>query len=331
MFENIDKVGVSVVIVTYNGKDRLKPTLRHLAYQIAIDFDCELLLINNNSTDGTKEFVIKEWELLGSPYKLRVVEEPKPGTMYARHRGIVNASYRYLLYCDDDNWLPNHYVKFAFDKINKNNQIAAIGGCGILEFETNFSKPNWISFYSGFFGSGSQGSQDGDTTNEKGCLYTAGAIIDRVWLNKLYVLGFTSVLNGRDGKSLVAGEDTELTIALTLIGGRLYYYSDMYFKHFMPAKRITWDYLKKLSKGIGESNYILAPYSIRKERQLVLEYIITIGLIIKYFIKSLFSGFKEGNDSVIVFNRFIGQFKALGRLKDTTYLICNNLNRFGKV
>jgi hypothetical protein len=59
----------------------------------------------------------------------------------------------------------------------------------------------------------------------------------------------------------LGGEDTELTYALKLIGGKLHYSSLMTFKHFMPANRINWEYLNKLWLSFGCSGYIISPYT----------------------------------------------------------------------
>ena len=83
---------------------------------------------------------------------------------------------------------------------------------------------------------------------------------NKTFSNKLYNSGFKSALQGRDGKTLVAGEDTELTYALRLIGGKLYYNSEMQFKHYMPKSRINWIYLKQLNQAFGYSGYIVLPY-----------------------------------------------------------------------
>lgn len=311
MFIGLENIGVSVVIVTYNGKDRIKQTLEHLAMQQGVYFNWEVILVDNNSTDNTGVIAEEIWEANGSPCPLRVLIEKQAGTMYARYNGIVNANYRYLLYCDDDNWLKDTYLQIAFEKIIINHQIAAIGGCGVLEFEKDFIKPEWLSRYERNFGAGPQGKIEGDTTNDKCCLYTAGAILDRVWLDRLYTAGFKSVLKGRDGKSLLAGEDTELTYALRIMGGRLYYYSAMQFKHYMPPQRISWQYVVRLSKGFGESNYIVKGYSGVPQKRLWKDYLITLGLIVKYFIRSILKGFKEGTDDVIFYYRFLGQWNAL--------------------
>lgn len=253
--------GVSVVIVTYNGSNRLLPTLSHLAQQKNIDFDIEIILVDNNSNDGTSKKAQQLWDELKSPFTLRIVNEKQSGTMFARKRGVNESKYRYMLYCDDDNWLSEDYVSTAYSTIVKDSQIAAVGGKGFMEYEVGFEVPNWMKEYEHNFGTGAQGEKDGDTTNVKGCLYTAGTIIDLQWLDKLYALGFESTLQGRDGKTLVAGEDTELMYALRLVGGKLYYNSKMTFKHYMPAARINWEYLKKLWFGFGMADFVLYPYA----------------------------------------------------------------------
>lgn len=311
MLSDLDKIGVSVVICVYNGASRIKTTLEHLFIQKEIDFDWEILIIDNNSTDNTIEVATAYWQTTQSGCAVRVIEEKQAGTMHARKSGILNAKYRYLLYCDDDNWLHESYVKSAFAQIISKPTIAAVGGRGILEFEKGFVKPGWIDRYASYFGSGAQGIIDGDTTENKGCLYTAGAILDRVWVDKLFTTGFESMLKGRDGTSLVAGEDTELTYALKTIGGKLFYCSQMHFKHFMPDKRMNWAYLVRLSNAIGFSNYLLRPYTNTLDRIYLRDYIITTLLILKYKTKALFSFFKEGDDNVIIYSTFSGQLKAI--------------------
>jgi glycosyltransferase involved in cell wall biosynthesis len=254
-------LGVSIVIVTYNGRPRLEATLNHLAKQEGLDFNCELLVIDNNSQDKTAEFVQAYWAQLQSPFPLRLIKEPKAGTMYARQASIAAAHFRYILFCDDDNWLHSKYATTAYALIKQNDRIAAVGGLGLMTYEPGFEVPPWMcEQFERSYGTGSQGKQDGDTTNVKGSLYTAGTIFDRVWLDRLYRLGFKTALKGRDGKSLVAGEDTELTMALKLIGGRLQYSSQLHFKHYMPKERINWRYLKQLWRGFGASNYFVSPY-----------------------------------------------------------------------
>ncbi len=255
------KDGLSVVIVTYNGKSRLRETLIHLSKQQNIDFNVELLLIDNNSTDGTVTFCNELWQSLGNPFTLRPVVEEKQGTMNARRRGIEECTYRYMLYCDDDNWLNPNYFNISYHLISKDETISALGGKGIITCDEDVTLPFWMDEFKGSYGAGQQSGTSGDITNKKGCLYTAGTTIDLYWLKKLYDLGFKSTLDGRVKNTLVAGEDTELTYALKLIGAKLYYNDKLTFKHYMPKNRLNWDYLKRLWFAFGYANHVISPYN----------------------------------------------------------------------
>jgi glycosyltransferase involved in cell wall biosynthesis len=308
------KEGVSVVIVTYNGSDRIVKTLEYLSRQEAIDFDIELILVDNNSSDQTVESAKFSWKKLGAPFPLRAVTELQQGTMYARKRGAAASQYRYMLYCDDDNWLELKYIMTAYQSIIENEQIAAVGGQGIIELDDEIVVPSWINKFERSYGVGSQGSVTGDITFKKGCLYTAGTILDLAWLDKLYDMGFKSSLKGRDSKTLVAGEDTELTYALKLIGGKIHYNSGMQFKHYMPAARINWKYLRKLWWAFGYAEFVISPYNFyftnkRAPHFYFLILRVMIKLIIRYS-KNVIKGNKEGDYGDLKIMRLKGELSA---------------------
>jgi glycosyltransferase involved in cell wall biosynthesis len=302
-------LGVSVVIVTLNGKQRLLPTLEHLAKQEQVDFDWEVLLIDNNSSDGTVEFAQALWNKELRPCEFRVFLEKKPGTLYARNAGFEKAYYRYVLFCDDDNSLSSNYVKTAYDYIQKNNDIAAVGGKGIPQFPLGMNPPEWTKPHIRFLGCGAQGETTGDITYQKGCLYTAGAIIDRVWIQKLYAGGYQPKLRGRDSKSLVAGEDTELTYALKSLGGKLHYCEEMEFHHVIPSKRLTLDYFKRLYKAMGYSDFILE-YYYKKRKKLIFSGILTLLLTIKYAGKYIFNKNEWNKQSQLYYHTQLGRLLA---------------------
>lgn len=313
MFEQ----GVSVVICCYNSKARIVPTLQHLAAQKGMQAPWEVVIVDNNSSDGTGELVADVWEKFSGPVPLRVIRESRPGTMYARRKGIEEAAFRYLLYCDDDNWLMPDYVNRAFDIISADDTIAALGGQGIVEAEQSTKVPEWIGDFSRYLGAGPQGKHDGDTTHDKGCLYTAGTILDRVWLDKLYnEYGFVSTMKGRDGRSLMAGEDTELTYALRLIGGRLYYSSELQFRHYMPSGRLRWKYLRNLNTSMGRSDFLLYPYTEffrdGKTNQPVWKLVaVRFIFLMRAAFNALASAFRAGSPAVLRYERAKGEIVAI--------------------
>lgn len=313
--------GLSVVIVSYNGRERLPQTLAHLARQEAPQLDWELLLIDNNSSDATAAFAEAHWRQLGAPVPLRVLGESQSGTMYARRRGMREARFRYLLYCDDDNWLPPYYLALALAKIKDRPSVAAVGGKGVPVLDIGQEAPPWMARYWHYYGCGPQGPADGDNTESKGCLYTAGAILDRLWLERLYASGFQSTLSGRNGLSLVAGEDTELTYALVLLGARLHYYQALEFQHYMPVSRLSWPYLLRLVRGAAVSNYLLSAY-----HSPVLPYwreaLNSALLLLKYHLLSSFRQSAEGEHALVLRAMMQGKYEAV-RLRKPYFAAIN--------
>ena len=57
--------GVSIVLCTYNGKQRLETTLKHIATQ-KLTVPCEIIFVDNASTDGTKAFADSWWQTHGN-------------------------------------------------------------------------------------------------------------------------------------------------------------------------------------------------------------------------------------------------------------------------
>ena len=67
----------------------------------------ETIVVDNGSTDGTRELVERTARGLES---LRYVAWPFPNRGQARNRGVAVAAGRYLLFCDDDVQLPEAWL-----------------------------------------------------------------------------------------------------------------------------------------------------------------------------------------------------------------------------
>src|SRR5581483_7114235 len=98
--------GVSLVICTYNGVERLEPTLHSIfAQKVSSAVSWEVIIIDNASTDNTNNFCLNLKEKEGFGGDFRVVLEEHQGAAYARARALKEAKYSWLLFCDDDNHL----------------------------------------------------------------------------------------------------------------------------------------------------------------------------------------------------------------------------------
>lgn len=219
---------------------------------------CELILVNNNSQDATVAVAENMWKSLGSPFPLRLVEEPIPGLSHARAKGMGEAVNELMIWCDDDNWLCDRYVQTVYEIMSKDPKIGALGGWCEAAFETE--KPDWFDAQARYFAVSRQGKKSGDITSKKGCVYGAGMGLRKSHWEQLNRLGFCHLLNDRTGKSLSSGGDTEYCYALRLLGYKMWFDDRLYFKHFMSSPRLTLDYVSKMRKSMAYSNFILWPY-----------------------------------------------------------------------
>lgn len=255
---NTYRNGVSIVVCCHNSKARLPDTLEHLARQRLESLSAEVVLVDNNSSDNTAGVAIGLWAQYEEPYSLKVVSEPRPGLSSARKKGISEALFDTLIFCDDDNWLCPDYVQTAYNVISSNNEIGALGGWCEAVFEGE--KPDWFDRYARYFAVSRQGKESGDITTKKGCLYGAGMVLKKEVWNELKERGFDAVLSDRKGKSLSSGGDTELTLAIRLLGYRLWFDERLYFKHFMTSGRLNLNYLSQLRNAMVYSNFICSAY-----------------------------------------------------------------------
>lgn len=105
-------VKISVQISTFNRSKILQEVLKSLDNQ-TLDRDLyQVIVINDGSTDDTKELVESISRIVS--YRLILVNQDNWGLPTARNKGIVNTDYEVILFIDDDvladkNLLLEHY------------------------------------------------------------------------------------------------------------------------------------------------------------------------------------------------------------------------------
>lgn len=249
--------GISIVICTYNGKDKLVPTLEHIVNQNC-NFPYELILVDNASTDGTKEFVDQWWKLYGrKDVKYTSLIEPKPGKTFAQELGFSAVRHKFILICDDDNWFSRDYLLQAHDILISNPKIGMLGGMG--EAVSNAELPHWFENHKHMYAVGPQDKNEGNITKTKGFVYGAGSVIRTDnWM--AITSNAELLLSCRTGDSLVTGGDNEMGYLIVQSGLEVHWYSSLKFKHYIPSNRLNIDYLVKLRAGVAIVFEILKYY-----------------------------------------------------------------------
>ncbi|MBC7913686.1 MAG: glycosyltransferase family 2 protein [Pyrinomonadaceae bacterium] len=249
------ELGVSVIICCYNSAGRLPETIKHLAeQQVPSRIPWEVIVINNASKDDTANLAFEEWSKYNlADVNFTVEDQPIPGLIHARKKGIEIARYEYLLFCDDDNWLNAHYISTAFTIMNSDKLIGVLGGCGIVEAEQpvhlseDLLKQTTVS-----------GAQSWALTDH--WVYGAGALYRKSILVSLTNKGWEQITTGRTGSKLVSGEDVEICFMIYLSGYKIIADDRLTFKHFVPLKRQSTAFIIHMAFWLSYTNVLLNSY-----------------------------------------------------------------------
>jgi glycosyltransferase involved in cell wall biosynthesis len=107
---------ISVVISTYNRSGMLAAALDSVLAQESRGVRYEVIVVDNNSSDDTREVVARR---IGPSHPdLKYVFEPKQGVAHARNTGVAHAAAPLIAFTDDDvrvtkDWVAN--IKREFD------------------------------------------------------------------------------------------------------------------------------------------------------------------------------------------------------------------------
>lgn len=129
---------LSVIIPSRNRAALLELTLKSLMNQTYSREHYEIIIIDNASTDNTREIV-----KIFKPLFLNIIYayEPKLGLHFGRHLGLKLSKGDILVYADDDieafpTWLEGIAESF------RNPDVALVGGNNLPKYET--PPPSWV-------------------------------------------------------------------------------------------------------------------------------------------------------------------------------------------
>ncbi len=322
-------LGVSIVIGCHNSAERLPTTLAHLSRQkVRPEIPWEIIVVDNASTDDTAVVARSCWPNHPT-VPLRVVHEANLGSGPARTRGCHEARYEYMCVVDDDNWVCEDWVELVADIMTGHPQVGVCGSYSEAAHEGTL--PWWFEAHKDAYAVGSWGSEQGDVTDKKAFMWSAGLTIRKSAWDQLHRNHFQSQLIGKKGQKVGGGDDSEICLALRSMGWRWWYEPRLRFQHFLPAKRLTWSYLRSVCRGYGASEVILDAYQhahsgklanrkgrfIRNEwlRQLIIE----VKAILHYRTKLLRAPWQslEGDPDVLEIDRLAGKICELLRTRGT--------------
>lgn len=238
---------ITIAICTYNRAGYLKDTLEDLSEQNIDTEKFEILVINNNSEDGT-ETVCEIFSKTHPDHHFRYLKETRQGLSHARNRAAREAKTPVVLYIDDDVQLPRHFVFTALEYTDKRPSTMCAGGKIDVSFEDE--NPDWIpNELMPMFGYHDLGEYDKlyspSNFPRGGNMMIRKSIFD--------AFGYFDIHLGRKGKELLGSEEKHFFEKLRKNGVELHYWANLKLNHRIGTNRLTEDYLREQSTGIGRS------------------------------------------------------------------------------
>ena len=249
-------VNLTVAIPTYNGENRLPQVLDKLKKQVNTeDINWEIIVIDNNSNDGTAKLVKEYQQNWLQDVPLKYCFEAEQGISFARQKGMNEANGELVGFIDDDNppfanWVSSAY-KFAQEHPKAGAFSSKIHGI----FETNPPEElKDITFYLALVDRGSEPLMY--EPRKKGLPPGAGLVVRRdIW--KKYVPAKLLLIGRTKKRWMPTGQDAEALLYIHRAGWEIWYNPEMEIEHIIPSSRLNEKYLRGLMRIIGLGRFHL--------------------------------------------------------------------------
>jgi glycosyltransferase involved in cell wall biosynthesis len=276
---------LSIIICSYNRASYISDALTSLYVQSSGLDNFEVIIVDNNSTDNTKE-VYAQWRHTNTNGQFTFISETKQGASFARNTGAAIAKGEWVCFMDDDAVATTDYVKNIIKHIQDQPFIVGFGGRIIPKYIPG--EPKWMSYYV----SSLVGNFDYAPT---ACAFENGKYpleSNMIVKKSVYdqIGGFNVNLPGVVGTLRIGGEGKELFYKIIALGHTIYYDPSICVHHVVEVKKLTSEYMYRVASGIGRGektrtlNISNGAYLMK-----ILEYLLKLGagiiLGIKYAIQ----------------------------------------------
>jgi len=242
---------ITVSICTWNralALDRTLTSFRSLHIPSALRW--ELQVIDNNSTDNTREICAKHAPEL----PLKLLTEEKQGLSNARNCGIEAAQGDLLIWTDDDVLVPETWLQAYAEGVQKYPDADFFGG----PIEPSFDEepPAWLlalmPFVGNTYGKIDLGPEEvviGEDVHPCGANFAVRSDVQRRYL-------FDGGL-GRKGNELLMGEESVLLRQIQRDGHIGRWLPAAGLLHCIPPSLVTMDYLCRRFDASGRTTFLL--------------------------------------------------------------------------
>ncbi|MCH7412389.1 glycosyltransferase [Belliella sp. R4-6] len=204
----------------------------------------ELIVVDNNSTDHTRELVLN---FIIENVDINYFFETNVGLSYARNRGVVEAKGEYLAYIDDDCILPENWVASVYEIIESSK--SKIFGGPVFPFYVE-QKPKWFKDDYQTFSFG----------NEPIFLSKTNTVFggNMVIANEVFAkIGDFNTSLGMIGQKVMYSEETDFQLRYLSETNdtKIFYEPKLFVFHYVRPEKFELFWNIKSFMGKGKSNY----------------------------------------------------------------------------
>jgi len=294
--------GVSFVICTYRRNDSLLTTLNSFfEMNFPGEDDWELIVIDNACNAETESLVSN---FILKHKQLKYITESQTGLCNARNRGLMEGRKEYIFFLDDDVSFDKDFVKNIYRNISK-YRIDVIVPKIICRVDEEW--PAWLKQrVSSGVGQYDEGDESKFLSSSSKIPIGAGFGF-KITMVKKY--GYFPDYLGRNGKSLLGGEDTLYLKRMIAGESNIRYCPDIHLEHRFLEGKESKAYWKKQAFDGGRSYVRMNYFDIN---------------FVTEFIHWLFKAASRGMLSITdINNNFLHQYHMrayLGRIYEATRL-----------
>ncbi len=245
--EDHTEADLCVCICTHNGGAAIGGCLESIGGQTLNRRRWGVLVIDDGSTDDTVE-VVKRWHRENASLDVKIVGQPPAGLSVARNRGMEVADSPIVAFIDDDARASAGWLEGLVAAFERFPTAGAVGGSVAVRWEC--SKPGWwhddLDEVFNRYRPGDEPKWVEYPLLPYGCNFAVRRDAARS------LGGFRSDL-GRQGGTLIGGEETDLMLRMIGNGLGVAYWPDARVEHLALPQRLSRGYILRRAWSHGRS------------------------------------------------------------------------------
>lgn len=239
---------LTAIICTYNRAKYIGNLLESIAANDLPKNEYEILLVDNNCTDNTRE-TCEAFAAVHKDVNFRYVVEPEQGLSAARNKGIKEAKGDVIVYIDDDALIDKEYLRIYSDWFASHPETQACGGPIEPLYET--AEPSWMTPYTKALLTAWMNYGDKVREYPKG-RYPGGG--NAAYRKEVFdQVGLFNTALGRKGGNLMGSEEKDIFDKMHALNMQILYLPTPVLHHCIPQAKLEKDYFDRLTLQIGMS------------------------------------------------------------------------------